>query len=116
MAAACDLPPECETLDFASSIRSATSALRAGVDAVSSGRLSHLLITAGDVRDGQPGESEEEWFGDVGSAVILGRDGVIDESLGMASRSDDRLDECRRGSNGFIQTQPSGFTPEQGYQ
>ncbi|HYV31183.1 MAG TPA: OB-fold domain-containing protein, partial [Candidatus Binatia bacterium] len=116
MAAACDLPPECETMDFAGSLRSATSALRASVDAVSSGRLSRVLIAAGDVRDGQPGESEEEWFGDAGSAVILGHDGVIAEILGMASRSDDFLDEWRRDSDGFIQTQSSRFTTERGYQ
>src|SRR5215510_2132058 len=87
MAAACDLPAECETIDFAGSIRSATSALRAGVDALKSERLSRILIAAGDVRDGQPEEGEEEWFGDAGSAVMLGQDGVLAEILGTASRS-----------------------------
>ncbi len=116
MAAACDLPSECETMDFAGSIRSATSALRAGVDALNSGRLSRVLIAAGDVRDGQPGEGEEEWFGDAGSAVILGREGVIAEILAAASRSDDFLDEWRRDTDGFIQTQSSRFTTERGYQ
>lgn len=116
MAAACDLPPECETMDFGGSLRSATSALRAGVDALNSGRLGRVLIAAGEVRDGQPGESEEEWFGDAGSAVILGRDGVIAEILGMASRSDDFLDEWRRDIDRFIQTQSSRFTTERGYQ
>ncbi len=116
MAAACDLPSECETMDFAGSIRSATSALRAGVDALNSGRLSRVLIAAGDVRDGQPGEGEEEWFGDAGSAVILGREGVIAEIVGAASRSDDFLDEWRRDTDGFIQTQSSRFATERGYQ
>jgi len=116
MASASDLPLECETMDFAGSIRSATSALRAGVDAVNSGRLSRVLITAGDVRNGQPGEGEEEWFGDAGSAVMLGRDGVIAEIVGMASRSDDFLDEWRRDTDGFIQTQASRFATERGYQ
>src|SRR5215510_11951364 len=87
IAAACDLSFECETMDFAGSIRSATSALRAGVDALNSGRLSRVLISAGEVRNGQPGEGEEEWFGDAGSAVIVGREGVIAEILGTASRS-----------------------------
>lgn len=116
MAAACDLPSECETMDFAGSIRSATSALRVGVDALNSGRLSRVLIAAGDVRDGQPGEGEEEWFGDAGSAVILGREGVIAEILAAASRSDDFFDEWRRDTDGFIQTQSSRFTTERGYQ
>ncbi len=116
MAAACDLPAECETMDFAGSLRSATSALRAGVDALNSGRLSRVLIAAGDVRDGQPGENEEEWFGDAGSAVVLGREGVIAEILGTASRSDDFLDEWRRDTDGFIQTQSSRFATERGYQ
>ena len=34
MAAACDLSATCETADFSGSLRSATSALRAGVDAL----------------------------------------------------------------------------------
>jgi len=116
MAAACDLPAECETVDFACSLRSATSALRAGVDALQSGRLSRVLIAAGDVRDGQPNEGEEEWFGDAGSAVLLGRDGVVAEIVALASRSDDFLDEWRRDTDSFIQTQASRFTTERGYQ
>ena len=116
LAAACDLPAACETADFAGSLRSATTALRAGMDAVSSGRLSNILIAGGEVRDGQPGEGEEEWFGDAGSAVTLGREGVIAEILGMASRSDDFLDEWRRDTDGFIQTQASRFSSERGYQ
>lgn len=116
MAAACDLSAESETMDFAGSLRSATSALRAGVDALTSGRVSRVLIAAGEIRDGQPGESEEEWFGDAGSAVIVGRTGVIAEILGLASRSDDFLDEWRRDTDGFIQTQSSRFAIERGYQ
>src|SRR5262245_57572161 len=116
MTAACDLPSECETMDFASSLRTATSALRAGMDAITSGRLSRVLVAAGDVRDGQAGEGEEEWFGDAGSAVMLGREGVIAEILGVASRSDDFLDEWRRDTDGFIQTQASRFATERGYQ
>jgi 3-hydroxy-3-methylglutaryl CoA synthase len=116
IAAACDLSAECETVDFAGSLRSATSALRAGVDALQSGRLSCVLITAGDVRDGQPNEGEEEWFGDAGSAVMLGRDGVVAEIVALASRSDDFLDEWRRDTDSFVQTQASRFTTERGYQ
>lgn len=116
LAAACDLPAECETIDFAGSIRSATSALRAGIDALQSGRLNRVVIAAGEVRDGQPGEGEEEWFGDAGSAVLLGREGVIAEVSGIASRSDDFLDEWRRDTDGFIQTQSSRFATERGYQ
>ena len=52
-------------------------------------------VAAGEVRDGQAGEGEEEWFGDAGSAVMLGCEGVIAEILGVASRSDDFLDEWR---------------------
>src|SRR5581483_2212689 len=116
MAAACDLPSECETTDFSGTVRSTTSALRAGFDALNSGRLSRVLIAAGEVRDGQPEEGEEEWFGDAGSAVMIGRDGVIAEILETASRSDDLLDEWRRDTDDFIQTQSSRFTTERGYQ
>ena len=115
LAAACDLRPECETADFGASLRSATAALRAGLDAIGNRRLSQVLIAAGEVRDGQPGEGAEDWFGDAGSAVTLGRDGVLAEILATASQSDAFLDEWRRDSDDFIHTQASRFSTERGY-
>ena len=115
LAAACDLPATCETVDFGASLRSATAALRAGMDALKSGRLSNILIASGDVRDGQPGESEEEWPGDAGSAVTLGQEKVLAEILGQATCSSDFWDEWRRDTDDFIQTQTSRFSTERGY-
>jgi len=115
LAAACDLPTTCETVDFGASLRSATAALRAGMDALNSRRLSNILIATGDVRDGQPGESEEEWFGDAGSAVTLGQEKVLAEILGLATCSSDFWDEWRRDTDDFIQTQTSRFSTERGY-
>jgi 3-hydroxy-3-methylglutaryl CoA synthase len=116
MAAASDLPAGCETADFAGSLRSATSAMRAGVDALSSGRLSRVLVATGEVRNGEPSAPEEEWFGDAGAAVMLGTYGVIAEIEGLGSRSNDFLDEWRRDKDGFVQNQSSRFSTEQGYQ
>lgn len=116
LAAVCDLPAGCETTDFGGSLRAATSALRAGIDALQSGRLSNVLIAAGEVRDGPPGECEEEWFGDAGSAVCLGRDRVLAEIVDTAGCSDDFWDEWRRDNDEFIQTQASRFSTERGYQ
>ena len=47
---------------------------------------------------------------------MLGRDGVMAEIIGMASRSDHFLDEWRRDTDSFIQTQSSRFSTERGYQ
>ena len=116
LAAACDLSVACETSDFGGSLRSATAALRAGVDALNSRRLSNILIATGEVRDGQPGENEEAWFGDAGSAVTIGRENVLAEILGMATCSSDFWDEWRRDGDDFIQTQASRFSTERGYQ
>jgi 3-hydroxy-3-methylglutaryl CoA synthase len=116
LAAACDLSAACETSDFGGSLRSATAALRAGVDALNSRRLSTLLIATGEVRDGQPGETEEEWFGDAGSAVTLGRENVLVEIMGLATHSSDFWDEWRRDGDDFIRTQASRFSTERGYQ
>ena len=116
LAAACDLSALCETSDFGGSLRSATAALRAGVDALNSRRLSNILIATGEVRDGQPGESEEEWFGDAGSAVTIGRENVLAEILGLATCSSNFWDEWRRDGDDFIQTQASRFSTERGYQ
>lgn len=115
LAAACDLSAACETSDFGGSLRSATAALRAGVDALNSRRLSNILIATGEVRDGQPGETEEEWFGDAGSAVTLGRKNVLAEILGLATHSSDFWDEWRRDGDDFIRTQASRFSTERGY-
>ncbi len=116
LAAACDLSAACETSDFGGSLRSATAALRAGVDALNSRRLSNILIATGEVRDGQPGENEEAWFGDAGSAVTIGRENVLAEILGMTTCSSDFWDEWRRDGDDFIQTQTSRFSTERGYQ
>ena len=116
LAAACDLSAACETSDFGGSLRSATAALRAGVDALNSRRLSTLLISVGEVRDGQPGETEEEWFGDAGSALTLGRENVLAEIMGLATHSSDFWDEWRRDGDEFIRTQASRFSTERGYQ
>ena len=116
LAAACDLPTSCETSDFGGTLRAPTAALRAGVDALNSRRLSNILIASGEVRDGRPGEGEEEWFGDAGSAVTIGRENVLAEILGLTTCSSDFWDEWRRDGDDFVQTQASRFTTERGYQ
>lgn len=115
IAAACDLREEIETLDFGGSLRAGTGALRAALNAVSAGSRSRVIVTAADVREGAPETTEEQIFGDGGAALMVGREQVVAELLGQASRSDDFLDEWRRDRDRYVTVLTSRYTTERGY-
>jgi len=115
IAAACDLRDEIETLDFGGSLRAGTGALRAALNAVSAGCHSRAVVTAADVREGAPESAEEQIFGDAAAALMIGREQVLAELLGQASRSDDFLDEWRRDRDRYVTVLTSRYTTERGY-
>lgn len=116
IAAACDLPPETETADFASSLRAATCALAAAVNAVKSGSNRRVLVVAADAREGAPESDEEQVFADAAAAIVIGDSGVIAELLARVSRSDDFLDEWRRERDAYVNTFASKFSISRGYE
>lgn len=115
IAAVCDLPETCVTMDFASSLRSATSGLQMALALIEGRQGESLVVCAGDTREAEPGSGEEMLFGDAGAAVAVGDQNVIAELVSAATVYDDFLDAVRRDRDEFITSFASKFSTDRGY-
>ena len=115
IAQAADLRRQLFTADFADSLRSGTMALRAALDAVSSGSAGRVLVSAADSRLGQPQSSYEQDFGDGAAALLVGDEDVICEVEAGYSHTDDILDSWRTEDDTFIRTWEDRFILTEGY-
>src|ERR1700691_1077775 len=115
IAAACDLPAQTATADFGASLRAATTALRASLDAVAAGSVRTALVTAADLRDGEPESAEEMLFGDAAAAVCVGSEGLTAELVASVSRCDDFPDEWRRDADTHVHSFASKYSLTRGY-
>ncbi|MEW6444202.1 MAG: OB-fold domain-containing protein [bacterium] len=90
LAAALNLPENgLVTADFASSLKSGTTAILAGLDALKGGDKKNVLVTAADARKTKAAWFFEMWYGDAAAALLLGKDKVIAEFKGAHSVSYD---------------------------
>ena len=110
-----DIGPETITADYANSLRSATSALRAAVDAVSAGSTSGVLVTAADCRLGYPRSDFEQSFGDAAAALLIANEGVVAAVEGSYSHCDELLDVWRTPEDIFVRSWEGRWVVEQGY-
>jgi hydroxymethylglutaryl-CoA synthase len=115
IAAACDLPAQTATADFAGSLRSGATALRAALDAVAAGSVRTAVVTAADCREGAPESAEEMLFGDTAAAVAVGCEGLVAELVAAATRCDDFPDEWRRDSDAQVRSFASKYSLTRGY-
>ncbi len=115
IAAVCDLPDSCLTLDLASSLRSATSGLQTAFSLVEDKQRATVLICAADTREAERGSGEEMLFGDAGAAVAMGDQNVIAEFVSAATVYDDFLDTVRRDRDEFVTSFASKFSTDRGY-
>jgi 3-hydroxy-3-methylglutaryl CoA synthase len=116
VAMAADLKQEIVTADFANSLRAATEALRAALDAVASGSAKQVLVTASDCRIGYPGSNYEQTFGDAAAALLIGnttKPAVIVE--GSHSLSNELYDVWRLDKDSYVQSWEDRFIIEHGY-
>ncbi len=88
--AALDLPATAAAYDMLGSVRSATGALRAALDA----RGPALAVTA-DVRTGLSGGADERDGGDAAAALLFGEGPIVAEPLGHASQTAEFLERWR---------------------
>jgi hydroxymethylglutaryl-CoA synthase len=116
IAAFCDLRPETATTDFGGSLRAGTMALRAALDAVTSGSSDSTVVVSSEAREGAPESIEEMIFGDGAAAVAIGKKHVIAEAIGCVSHSGDFLDEWRRDVDRYVHSFPSKFSTARGYE
>jgi 3-hydroxy-3-methylglutaryl CoA synthase len=104
IAAAVDLPAGVRTMDFGGSLRSGTSALISAFEAVTSGRLSNIVVAASDSRFAEPGSDLEPMIGSGGAALIVS-EGPADNALEVTdyeTNSGDLTDYWRRSDDKYI--------------
>lgn len=109
------LPSEAVTMDFSGSLRCATNAMKAAVDAVRSGSARRVLVCAADTRPGYPAGPLEMSIGDGAGALLLGSTDTVAEVEGFVSRFDEIQDVWRSDRDRFIRTAEDRFAVDEGY-
>ena len=117
VAVASDLPADIFTMDFANSLRSGTSALKAAIDAAGgSSDKKQIMVTAADLRVPQPRSGFESVFGDGAVSMLIGdSENVIAEFEDCVSVSHEMLDIWREEDDQFIRSWEDRFVAEEGY-
>ncbi|MDY6911198.1 MAG: hydroxymethylglutaryl-CoA synthase [Chloroflexota bacterium] len=115
VAMAVDLPQHISTSDFGDSLRCGTAALRAAIDAVQSGSLKNVLLTAADCRMGAPKGDSEQNFGDGAAALFIGDTDVIATIKGSYTHYDNFIDLWRRENDTYIRSWEDRFIITHGY-
>lgn len=115
VAMACDLDVA-RALDITDSLRAGTGALSLAFDAINAGTARQALVTAADMRRGEPGSLLEAFSGDGAAALLLGSgDNVLAELLGSYHLSDPVIDTWRRTNSRYLHTDDEAYTNEVGY-
>jgi 3-hydroxy-3-methylglutaryl CoA synthase/uncharacterized OB-fold protein len=109
-----DLPAATRTVDFTDTLRAATSAVLAGLDALAGG-AHRVLVAAGDCRLGEPDSPAEQSYGDAGVAVLLGPDAGQAEVVATHSLADEFLGTWRTREQEFPRAFPGAFEAKFGY-
>ena len=110
-----DLKREVVTADFANSLRSGTAMLKAGMDAVKSGSVRNMLVTAADCRIAYPKSDYEQTFGDGAAALLLGDGDPVATFEGSYSISNEMVDVWRNPEDKYVKTWEGRFILEEGY-
>lgn len=116
VAEALDLRRNIRTADFTNSLRSATIAMQAALDAIAAGSARKVLVVAADCRMGHPSTEYEAGFGDAAAGVLLGDSEVIASVDGVHTHCDDILDLWRLDGDTFVRSWEDRFIITHGYQ
>ncbi len=110
-----ELPPQAVTMDFGGSLRCGTNALKAALDAVTSGSATSVLVCAADMRLGYPSGPGETNFGDGAVALLVGAGDVLAEIEHFDSRYYEIQDTWRSDRDTFVRTAEDRFSMDEGY-
>jgi hydroxymethylglutaryl-CoA synthase len=116
VAEALDLKRSTRTADFTNSLRSATIAFRAALDAIAAGSARKVLVVASDCRLGHPSTEYEAAFGDGAAAVLLSDSDLIATVDGSHTHNDDIMDLWRLDGDTFVRSWEDRFIIAHGYQ
>jgi len=115
-AIACDLRNEIQTVDFANSLRSGTTALRAAADAVKAGSADNVLVAVSECgRLGQPRGNFDRNSGDGAAAFLVGGRDVVAEIEASRTVSNELLDVWRLDGGKYVSSWEDRFVMEEGY-
>jgi hydroxymethylglutaryl-CoA synthase len=115
VAEALDLKRNIRTADFTNSVRSATIALRAAIDAIAAGSAKKILVVAADRRMGMPSTEYEQAFGDGAAAILLGKTELIATIDACHTHYDDIMDLWRLDNDNYVRFWEDRFIIEHGY-
>jgi len=104
IASALDLRRDVWTMDFNSSTRAGTSAVKAALDAILAGGVQKILVVAAEHRIGRPASEFEQMFGDAAAALLLGRDGTLAEIEGFATIANPIPGPWQRDEDEYLRT------------
>ena len=109
------LPQEAITIDFSGSLRSASNALKAAMDAVDSGSRQSILVCVADNRLGYPNGPDEMTFGDGAAAILVGGKEPIAMIDNYYTRYHEIQDVWRSDRDTFVRTAEDRFALDMGY-
>lgn len=113
--AATDLREDIITTDIAHSMRGATSAMRAAVDAVQAGSAKQVMIVASDCRIPAPNTDLELTLGDGAAALLIGDSDVAVSIEGSYHLSSEFIDIWRKPEDKYMIPWEERFSREKGY-
>ena len=114
IAAALDLRRDIFATDITDVLRAGTNALKSAMDAVAAGSAQEVLVVVADNRQGPPRGETERASGDGAAAFIIASQGVVAESAGSHSITDNMLDTWRAPGDQFVRSWEDRFATEEG--
>ncbi len=115
IAGAVDLKDQIKTGDVTNSLRSASVALNAAVDAVNAGSAKEYLVAAADSRLASPDTDREATFGDGAAAVLIGKSNVAVEIEAGYTTTSPFIDSWRLEEDQSPHFWEERFTLDEGY-
>jgi len=109
-----DLSENILTIDFASSLRAASNAIKVAMDAIEAGTLRQVLVVASDMRNAD--EELEQTLGDAAVAILLGKDNVMATIVESYFISNELTMYWRTDKDEYIRNWEERFTLTQGYE
>ena len=115
IAAALNLRKELQTMDVGHSVRGGTSALKAALDAVTSGSVRRAVVVASDAPSPPPDSPRELDYGDGAAALVIGNTDVAVSVEGSYSLTSEFLDTWRLPTDRHSQEWEDRFIRDEGY-
>ena len=113
--AAADLREDIPTMDIAHSLRGASSAMKAAMDAVQAGSARRVMVAAAECRIPAPNSDFEAIFGDGAAAFLIGDSDVAAIIEGSYHLSSEFIDVWRKPEDTYMQSWEERFIREEGY-